>query len=99
MAHPRTSAASEPRERSAPAKRRARARVGELEGRSPSMKDGPGLRAILPGDVPDPNDGGAAAAHRPETGERRYVPRPRADFAGGGEVGNAFREGAQRVSV
>src|SRR6266545_503774 len=35
---PRTSAASEPRERSAPAKRRARERVGESEGRSPSDK-------------------------------------------------------------
>ena len=32
----RTSAASEPRERSTPAERRARARVGESEGRSPS---------------------------------------------------------------
>src|SRR4029079_6487644 len=32
----RVSAASEPRERSAPAKRRARERVGESEGRSPS---------------------------------------------------------------
>jgi 4-amino-4-deoxy-L-arabinose transferase-like glycosyltransferase len=32
----RTSAASEPRERSAPAKRRARERVGESEGQSPS---------------------------------------------------------------
>src|SRR6185295_3559328 len=32
----RTSAASEPRERSAPAQRRARERVGESEGRSPS---------------------------------------------------------------
>ena len=32
----RTSAASEPRDRSEPAKRRARARVGESEGRSPS---------------------------------------------------------------
>src|SRR5262249_39647362 len=32
----RTSAASEPRERSAPAKRRARERAGESEGRSPS---------------------------------------------------------------
>jgi protein SCO1 len=32
----RTSAASEPRERSAPAQRRARERVGEPEGRSPS---------------------------------------------------------------
>src|SRR5262249_27609026 len=31
----RASAASEPRERSAPAKRRARERVGESEGRSP----------------------------------------------------------------
>src|SRR5204863_2710808 len=30
---------SEPRERSAPAKRRARERVGESEGRSPSEKD------------------------------------------------------------
>src|SRR5262244_3597689 len=38
MAKPRTSAASEPRERSAPAKRRARARAGESEGRSPSDK-------------------------------------------------------------
>ena len=34
----RASAASEPRERSAPAKRRARERVGESEGRSPSDK-------------------------------------------------------------
>ena len=34
----RASRASEPRERSAPAKRRARARVGESEGRSPSDK-------------------------------------------------------------
>jgi len=34
----RTSAASEPRDRSEPAKRRARARVGESEGRSPSDK-------------------------------------------------------------
>src|SRR5215470_4785045 len=33
---PRASAASEPRERSAPAKRRARERAGESEGRSPS---------------------------------------------------------------
>ncbi len=32
-------AASEPRDRSAPAKRRARARVGESEGRSPSAND------------------------------------------------------------
>jgi hypothetical protein len=32
-------AASEPRERSAPAKRRARERVGESEGRSPSAKN------------------------------------------------------------
>jgi hypothetical protein len=30
--------ASEPRERSAPAKRRARERVGESEGQSPSVK-------------------------------------------------------------
>src|ERR671934_1817126 len=36
----RASAASEPRERSAPAKRRARERVGESEGRSPSDKEG-----------------------------------------------------------
>src|SRR6478735_1581460 len=36
----RTSAASEPRERSAPAERRARERVGESEGRSPSAKIG-----------------------------------------------------------
>src|SRR5258706_7883584 len=35
----RASAASEPRERSAPAKRRARERVGESEGRSPSVKN------------------------------------------------------------
>jgi endonuclease-3 len=34
----RASSASEPRERSAPAKRRARERVGESEGRSPSDK-------------------------------------------------------------
>src|SRR5205814_588957 len=34
----RASAASEPRERSEPAKRRARERVGESEGRSPSVK-------------------------------------------------------------
>src|SRR5262245_40328672 len=34
----RASMASEPRERSAPAKRRARERVGESEGRSPSDK-------------------------------------------------------------
>ena len=34
----RASSASEPRERSAPAKRRARERVGESEGRSPSVK-------------------------------------------------------------
>ncbi len=33
-------AASEPRDRSEPAKRRARARVGEFEGRSPSNKSG-----------------------------------------------------------
>ena len=33
----RTSAASEPRERSEPAKRLARERVGESEGRSPSV--------------------------------------------------------------
>ena len=33
---PASERASEPRERSAPAKRRARARVGESEGRSPS---------------------------------------------------------------
>ena len=32
----RASTASEPRDRSAPTKRRARARVGESEGRSPS---------------------------------------------------------------
>ena len=37
LATTRTSAASEPRERSAPAKRRARERVGESEGRSPSV--------------------------------------------------------------
>src|SRR5262252_8205893 len=36
--HTRGSAVSEPRERSAPAKRRARERVGESEGRSPSGK-------------------------------------------------------------
>src|SRR5437660_880401 len=35
----RASVASEPRERSAPAKRRARERVGESEGRSPSDHD------------------------------------------------------------
>jgi hypothetical protein len=35
----RASIASEPRDRSAPAERRARARVGESEGRSPSDKD------------------------------------------------------------
>jgi hypothetical protein len=35
----RTSAASEPRERSAPAQRRARERVGESEGQSPSGKN------------------------------------------------------------
>ena len=35
----RTSEASEPRERSAPTKRRARERVGESEGRSPSEKN------------------------------------------------------------
>src|SRR5512134_790678 len=34
----RASSASEPRDRSAPAKRRARERVGESEGRSPSGK-------------------------------------------------------------
>ena len=39
-------AASEPRERSAPAKRRARARVGESEGRSPSAKTR--IRLALP---------------------------------------------------
>ena len=33
-------AASEPRDRSEPAKRRARARVGEFEGRSPSKRIG-----------------------------------------------------------
>jgi len=36
----RASTASEPRDRSEPAKRRARARVGEFEGRSPSKRDG-----------------------------------------------------------
>ena len=35
---PRASEASEPRERSAPATRRARERAGEFEGRSPSMR-------------------------------------------------------------
>jgi hypothetical protein len=34
----RASTASEPRDRSAPTKRRARARVGESEGRSPAVK-------------------------------------------------------------
>ena len=34
----RASTASEPRDRSAPTKRRARERVGESEGRSPSAK-------------------------------------------------------------
>src|SRR5881392_4269166 len=38
LATARASTASEPRERSAPAKRRARERVGESEGRSPSEK-------------------------------------------------------------
>ena len=36
---PRTNAVSEPRDRSEPAKRRARARVGESEGQSPSDQD------------------------------------------------------------
>ena len=36
----RANAVSEPRERSEPAKRRARERVGEFEGRSPSNKAG-----------------------------------------------------------
>ena len=47
----RASAASEPRERSAPAKRRARERVGESEGRSPSDNTRvqlPGLETDLP---------------------------------------------------
>jgi hypothetical protein len=35
----RASAASEPRERSAPAQRRASARAGESEGRSPSVEE------------------------------------------------------------
>jgi primosomal protein N' (replication factor Y) (superfamily II helicase) len=43
----RASAASEPRERSAPAKRRARERVGESEGRSPSDKKSRGVQAVL----------------------------------------------------
>src|ERR687892_121322 len=38
----RVSAANEPRERSAPAKRRARARVGESAGRSPSVDEDAG---------------------------------------------------------
>ena len=38
----RASVASEPRERSEPAKRRARERVGESEGQSPSVKTGHG---------------------------------------------------------
>ena len=46
----------------------------------------PGLRAILPGDVPDAHDGGAASADRPEAGERGRLSGPRADFPGGGEV-------------
>jgi hypothetical protein len=36
--------ASEPRERSAPSERRARERVGELEGRSPSNKKEAGVQ-------------------------------------------------------
>ena len=36
---PRASVASEPRERSAPSKRRARERVGESEGQSPSEQE------------------------------------------------------------
>jgi len=39
----RVSTANEPRERSAPAKRRARERVGESEGRSPSERDVTGV--------------------------------------------------------
>ena len=37
MTSERASTTSEPRDRSEPAKRRARARVGEFEGRSPSI--------------------------------------------------------------
>ena len=58
----RASLASEPRERSAPAQRRARARVGESEGRSPSDQTrdvgdrppvtNPGTAAVLSAVIP-----------------------------------------------
>src|SRR3954467_783913 len=41
-------AASEPRERSAPAKRRARERVGESEGRSPSEESSASIEKMVP---------------------------------------------------
>ena len=47
--------ASEPRERSAPAKRRARERVGESEGRSPSDNDGPLRLLALGAELTDAN--------------------------------------------
>jgi phosphoenolpyruvate carboxylase len=54
----RTGAASEPRERSEPAKRRARERVGESEGRSPSAD-----QEVMIGYSDSAKDGGRLAAN------------------------------------
>src|SRR5262245_37284807 len=45
----RANAVSEPRDRSEPAQRRARARVGESEGRSPSDENGGHVNGQRPG--------------------------------------------------